>query len=114
MGAGRHRWEFMLKAEENEDEVSAPASVANLLSGWDVDGAVELERTATYTFEAKVANQWMHDGVVIAGDAAHLMPPFAGQGLCSGIRDVENLTWKLGAILAGRADKSLLLSLIHI
>ena len=110
MGAGRHRWEFMLKAEENEDEVSAPASVANLLSGWDVDGAVELERTATYTFEAKVANQWMQDGVVIAGDAAHLMPPFAGQGLCSGIRDVENLTWKLGAILAGRADKSLLSS----
>ena len=110
MGAGRHRWEFMLKAEETEDEVSAPASVAHLLSSWDVDGAVELERTATYTFEAKVANRWMQDGVVIAGDAAHLMPPFAGQGLCSGIRDVENLTWKLGAILAGRADKSLLSS----
>ena len=110
MGAGRHRWEFMLKAEENEDELSAPASVANLLSSWDVDGAVELERTATYTFEAKVANQWTQDGVVIAGDAAHLMPPFAGQGLCSGIRDVENLTWKLGAILAERADASLLSS----
>jgi 3-(3-hydroxy-phenyl)propionate hydroxylase len=110
MGAGRHRWEFMLKAEENEYEVSAPASVANLLSSWDVDGAVELERTAAYTFEAKVAKQWMQDGVVIAGDAAHLMPPFAGQGLCSGIRDVENLTWKLGAILADRANTSLLSS----
>ena len=82
--------------------------VCVLLSDWDVDGAVELEQRPT--FEAKVANQWMQDGVVIAGDAAHLMPPFAGQGLCSGIRDVENLTWKLGAILAGRADKSLLSS----
>lgn len=110
MGAGRHRWEFMLKAEEDEDRVSAPAFVANLLARWDVDGAVELERTATYTFEARVANDWMQDRVLIAGDAAHLMPPFAGQGLCSGIRDVENLTWKLGAILAGRANTSLLFS----
>ena len=108
MGAGRHRWEFMLKAEENENDVSAPAFVANLLASWDVDGAVELERTATYTFEAKVANRWMQDDVFIAGDAAHLMPPFAGQGLCSGIRDVENLAWKLGAILARRANRSLL------
>ena len=79
----------MLKAEEDEDSVLAPAFVANLLARWDVDGAVELERTATYTFEARVANDWMQDRVLIAGDAAHLMPPFAGQGLCSGIRDVD-------------------------
>lgn len=107
MGAGRHRWEFMLHAGETPEEVSEPGFVAKLLAPWNVEGAVTLERKAVYRFNAKVAKQWRKDRVLLAGDAAHLMPPFAGQGMCSGLRDAANLAWKLAAIGAG-ADASLL------
>lgn len=101
MGVGRHRWEFMLRPGETPEQVSEPDFVAKLLAPWNVEGAVTLERTAVYRFNAKVAKQWQKDRVLLAGDAAHLMPPFAGQGMCSGLRDATNLAWKLAAIKSG-------------
>src|SRR4029078_7770813 len=80
-----------------------------LLAPWDVhrDNA-RLERHAVYTFSARYPDQWRRDRVLLAGDAAHLMPPFAGQGLCAGIRDAANLAWKLDLVLRDLAPDSLL------
>lgn len=108
MGEGRHRWEFMLKGGETPEQVADDAFVAALLAPWDVEGAVTIERKAVYRFNARVAESWRKGRVLLAGDAAHQMPPFAGQGLCSGLRDAANLAWKIGAMIDGRADAALL------
>jgi 3-(3-hydroxy-phenyl)propionate hydroxylase len=104
MGSGRHRWEFMLKPEETPEQVTDDAFIAELLKPWNVDGAVTIERKAVYQFNAKVAKTWRKGPVMLAGDAAHLMPPFAGQGMCSGVRDAANLAWKLVAIKNGASE----------
>ena len=104
MGEGRHRWEFMIKPDETADQVLDDAFVAELLAPWNVDGAVTLERKAVYRFNARVAKQWRQERLLLAGDAAHQMPPFAGQGLCSGLRDAANLAWKLIAIKHGASE----------
>jgi 3-(3-hydroxy-phenyl)propionate hydroxylase len=107
MGEGRHRWEFMLLPGETAEDMLDDAVIARLLAPWEVDGAVTLERKAVYRFNARVATAWRKGRVLLAGDAAHQMPPFAGQGLCSGVRDAANLAWKLAAVLRG-ADEALL------
>ncbi len=104
MGSGRHRWEFMLKPEETPEQVLDDGFIARLLEPWQVEGAVSLERKAVYRFNAKVAKCWRRGSVMLAGDAAHLTPPFAGQGLCSGLRDAANLAWKLVAVQNGARD----------
>lgn len=104
MGSGRHRWEFMLKPGETAEQVIDDAFVAKLLEPWNVSGAVTIERKAVYRFNAKVATIWRKGTILLAGDAAHLMPPFAGQGMCSGIRDAANLAWKLIAIKNGASE----------
>lgn len=108
MGEGRHRWEFMILPGETPEAISAPASVERLLAPWNVASAVRIERTAVYTFRARIAEQWRKGRVLLAGDAAHQTPPFAGQGLCSGLRDAANLAWKLAASVKGEADATLL------
>ena len=108
MGEGRHRWEFMLNPGESAAEVQTDAFIWALLAPWNVEGAVTLERRAVYRFHALVADRWRVGPVLLAGDAAHQMPPFAGQGLCSGVRDAANLPWKLAAILRGEAGAALL------
>ncbi|AXJ96359.1 bifunctional 3-(3-hydroxy-phenyl)propionate/3-hydroxycinnamic acid hydroxylase [Sphingomonas sp. FARSPH] len=108
MGAGRHRWEFMVKPGEDVDTLLGDGSIAALLAPWNVVGAVEIERKAVYRFNAMVARAWRRGRVLLAGDAAHRMPPFAGQGLCSGVRDAANLAWKLAAILHTAAPDALL------
>ena len=106
MGPGRHRWEFMMLPGETAEAVLEDAFIAGLLAPWNVD--VEIERKAVYRFHGLVADTWRAGPVLIAGDAAHQTPPFAGQGMCAGIRDAANLAWKLAAILAGRASDALL------
>ncbi|OYU34325.1 bifunctional 3-(3-hydroxy-phenyl)propionate/3-hydroxycinnamic acid hydroxylase [Novosphingobium sp. PASSN1] len=108
MGEGRHRWEFMIKPGETADEVLDDQFIANLLKPWNVEGAVSIERKAFYRFYARVAKQWRVGPVLLAGDAAHQMPPFAGQGLCSGLRDAANLWWKLADVIKNGADDAVL------
>jgi len=108
MGEGRHRWEFMILPGEDPEEISAPDKVERLLAPWNVEGAVTIERTAVYTFRARIAERWRIGRVLLAGDAAHQTPPFAGQGLCSGLRDAANLAWKLAATTLNGADGALL------
>jgi len=101
MGSGRHRWEFMLRPHETVDQMMDDDVVAQLLKPWNVAGAVTLERKAVYRFNAMVAKTWRQGRFFLAGDAAHLTPPFAGQGMCAGIRDAANLAWKLIAVSKG-------------
>jgi 3-(3-hydroxy-phenyl)propionate hydroxylase len=108
MGEGRHRWEFMILPGETPEQVSDDAFIEELLEPWNVKGAVRLERKAVYTFRARIAAQWRKGRILLAGDAAHQTPPFAGQGMCSGLRDAANLAWKLAAVTKGEADDSLL------
>jgi 3-(3-hydroxy-phenyl)propionate hydroxylase len=108
MGSGRHRWEFMLKPGETAEQVLDDTVIAGLLKPWNVDGAVTLERKVVYRFNARLAKDWKKGPVLLAGDAAHLTPPFAGQGLCAGIRDAANLAWKLAVVLHGKASPALL------
>ena len=106
-GPGRHRWEFMLLLGETPEAMLDDAVVQGLIRPWDC-GPVEIERKAVYRFHGLVANRWRAGRAMIAGDAAHQTPPFAGQGMCAGIRDAANLAWKLDAILRGRASAALL------
>jgi 3-(3-hydroxy-phenyl)propionate hydroxylase len=108
MGNGRHRWEFMIKAGESNEDVLDDQFIANLLKPWGVEGAVSLERKAVYRFYARLAKQWRLGPVLLAGDAAHQMPPFAGQGMCSGMRDAANLWWKLAEVIGKGANDCLL------
>lgn len=108
MGEGRHRWEFMIKPGETAEQVSDDAFIAKLLEPWNINGAVRIERKAVYTFRARIADRWRLGRVLLAGDAAHQTPPFAGQGMCSGLRDAANLAWKLAAVLREKAPDGLL------
>ena len=108
-GPGRRRWEFMRLPHETLDELNDETRAWELLAPWDVHpGNARLERHAVYTFNARYPKEWRRGRVLLAGDAAHLMPPFAGQGMCSGIKDAANLAWKLDLVLDGRAADALL------
>jgi flavoprotein hydroxylase len=108
-GPGRRRWEFMRLPHESRDELNDEARAWELLAPWDVHpGNARVERHAVYTFHARYTERWRAGRAFLAGDAAHLMPPFAGQGLCSGLRDAANLAWKLDVVLGGHAPPALL------
>jgi 3-(3-hydroxy-phenyl)propionate hydroxylase len=103
----RRRWEFMLLPGESPAEMLRPERMRALLDPY-VDGTVEIERTAVYTFHALLADRWRADLVFLLGDAAHQMPPFLGQGMCAGMRDAHNLAWKLDRVLGGSSSSALL------
>jgi 2-polyprenyl-6-methoxyphenol hydroxylase-like FAD-dependent oxidoreductase len=108
-GPGRRRFEFMKLPGESLEEMNDEQVAWRLLTPWDVHpGNARLERHAVYTFQARYAEQWRSGRVFLAGDAAHQMPPFAGQGMCAGVRDAANLAWKLDLVLQGHASDQVL------
>lgn len=108
-GPGRRRFEFMRLPGEDVADLEQPGRVWDLVRPWGLDpDNAELERAVVYRFEACWAERWREGRVFIAGDAAHRMPPFAGQGMCSGIRDAANLAWKLDLVLHAVAGDALL------
>ncbi|TRL34887.1 bifunctional 3-(3-hydroxy-phenyl)propionate/3-hydroxycinnamic acid hydroxylase [Rhizobium straminoryzae] len=109
MGPGNHRrWEIMLLPGEDPRVMTEAENVWRLLSRWLTPDQGELWRAAAYRFHALVADDWCKGRVVIAGDAAHQQPPFIGQGMCQGLRDVANLVWRLDRILKGASSHALL------
>src|SRR4030095_5915807 len=108
-GPGRRRGEFMRLPGENLVDLNNEATAWRLLAPWGLGPEnATLERHAVYTLQARWATEWRRGRLLLAGDAAHQMPPFAGQGMCSGIRDAANLAWKLDLWLRGTADERLL------
>ena len=109
----RYRWEFQLGAGEDEANLVTPAALGALLRPWtgrgDLDG-LQIIRSVSYTFRARLASRFRAGRVFLLGDAAHLTPPFIGQGLAAGLRDADNLAWKLAHVLTGRAGPDLLAS----
>ncbi|OED38756.1 3-(3-hydroxyphenyl)propionate hydroxylase [Chromatiales bacterium (ex Bugula neritina AB1)] len=108
-GPGRRRWEFMVKPGESSGEIAKPESAWKLLEPWGLyPHNATLERSAVYRFQARWAERWRIGRCMIAGDAAHLMPPFAGEGMCAGFRDAVALGWRLNAIVEGRLSDAVL------
>jgi len=101
------RWEISLRPEEKVEEVTGDNFIWPRLRPAITPEDGEIARKAVYSFESKLATRWRDGRLMIAGDAAHLMPPFLGQGMCTGIRDVANLGWKLAAVLRWQAPESL-------
>jgi 2-polyprenyl-6-methoxyphenol hydroxylase-like FAD-dependent oxidoreductase len=108
-GPGRRRWEFMIMPTDDQDNVETAENAWRLLEPWGIHPSnAELVRQARYTFRGRWTTQWRRGRVVLAGDAAHQMPPFMGQGLNSGIRDAANLAWRLALLVDGEGRDSLL------
>ncbi|WP_330350357.1 bifunctional 3-(3-hydroxy-phenyl)propionate/3-hydroxycinnamic acid hydroxylase [Streptomyces sp. NBC_00582] len=110
IGEKRQRFEFALLEGEATEEFERPETAWRLLKEKHGLGPEDVRfiRQIVYTFEAREAQRWRDGRVLLTGDAAHTMPPYAGQGACSGIRDAVNLSWKLDLVLRGLAEHSLL------
>ena len=104
IGPTRYRWEFRLLAGETADDYATLDALRSLIAPWVNDiptDELELIRVTEYTFRAQIADRWRDRNVFLLGDAAHLTPPFIGQGMGAGLRDAMNLTWKLAGVLTG-------------
>jgi 2-polyprenyl-6-methoxyphenol hydroxylase-like FAD-dependent oxidoreductase len=109
LGERRQRFEFMLRPGDDEKRLAAADGAWELMGLFDVTPEqATLDRAAVYEFRSLIADQWRVGRVLLAGDAAHLMPPFMGQGMISGIRDAVSLEWRLDLVLSGTASDRLL------
>lgn len=105
---GHHRFEFNLSEDDEKDDFESDTTVRRLIGRYvDVD-EVTVARRLVYTFNAVVADRWREGRILLAGDAAHMTPQFIGQGMNAGVRDADNLSWKLQAILQHGADPAIL------
>ena len=104
----RQRWEFMLHSGESQEVFLQDQTIRELIAPWTRFENITVERKAVYRFHARLAERFQSDSVILIGDAAHVTPPFAGQGLVSGLRDVANLGWRIAHTLAGTLNLSTL------
>src|SRR5690554_4106622 len=106
---GIRRFEFMVMPGETQEELSKPENIAKLLSKVlpTTDG-IEVIRQRVYTHNARIAEKFRVDRILLAGDAAHIMPVWQGQGYNSGMRDAFNLAWKMALVIQGKAGEELL------
>ncbi|MFN3890944.1 MAG: bifunctional 3-(3-hydroxy-phenyl)propionate/3-hydroxycinnamic acid hydroxylase [Beijerinckiaceae bacterium] len=102
------RWEITILPGEDPKELEREENVWPLLSPWLTPEDGEMWRASSYRFHALVASRWRNGRVFIAGDSAHQQPPFIGQGMCQGVRDAVNLSWKLLDRMNGAAGDHLL------
>jgi 3-(3-hydroxy-phenyl)propionate hydroxylase len=111
VNADRYRWEFQLSDGEDEADLIHGPVLGRMLEPWtrrrDLDG-LDIVRSAVYTFRARLATNFQVGRVFLLGDAAHLTPPFIGQGLAAGLRDADNLAWKIAHVMTGQATPDLL------
>ena len=111
IGHTRYRWEFRLLEGETAADFDSIEALQPLIAPW-VEGIprdqLELVRVAEYNFRAQLADRWRDRNLFLLGDAAHLTPPFVGQGLCAGVRDAMNLSWKIAGVLSGDLPESVL------
>jgi 3-(3-hydroxy-phenyl)propionate hydroxylase len=111
IGETRYRWEFRLLEGETAADFESIEALRPLIDPW-VEGipnaAFDVFRVAEYTFRAQLADRWRDRNIFLLGDAAHLTPPFIGQGLCAGVRDSMNLSWKIAGVLSGDLPESVL------
>jgi 3-(3-hydroxy-phenyl)propionate hydroxylase len=106
---GYYRWEWRVNPGEDAEAMLAEDNVWKMLAAEGVTpDDVEIARTWSYTFHVRKAKQWRTGRVLLLGDAAHVMPPFAGQGISGAFRDAANVVWKLEAVIRGRASDRLL------
>jgi 2-polyprenyl-6-methoxyphenol hydroxylase-like FAD-dependent oxidoreductase len=109
LGRRHRRWEWMMLPGESEEYLEKPETAWRLLAEQNIGpGDVEIVRQLVYTFEARDAHAWHRQRIFLMGDAAHTMPPFMGQGMCSGMRDAKNLSWKLDLVLRGVVSPAIL------
>jgi 3-(3-hydroxy-phenyl)propionate hydroxylase len=106
---GHHRWEYPARASEDEQELLSEQAIWKVLNDQGItEENVKILRAVIYSHHVRVADRWRVGRVFLAGDAAHAMPPWIGQGMSAGVRDAANLCWKLAAVLKGQAPESLL------
>lgn len=106
---GHHRWEFPLREGESREDAETEEFLWEFLRTHGVTpDHVDIVRHVVYVHHLRRAESWREGRVLLMGDAAHMTPPWAGQGMCAGIRDAGNVTWKLAAVLRGQAPDALL------
>src|ERR1700756_3144932 len=106
---GHHRWEYPARTDEDEQELLREENIWKVLNDQGIAREhVEILRAVIYSHHVRVADRWRVGRIFLAGDAAHAMPPWIGQGMSAGVRDAANLCWKLAAVLRGQAPDALL------
>lgn len=106
---GHHRWEFPVLPGDDAQELVTDAAVWRLLNAQGItENEVQILRAVVYSHHVRFADRWRVGRIFLAGDAAHVMPPWIGQGMAAGVRDVSNLCWKLAAVVTGSLPESVL------
>lgn len=106
---GHHRWEYPSRTAELEEDLLRHEAIWKVLNDQGITNQnVEILRAVIYSHHVRVADRWRVGRIFLAGDAAHAMPPWIGQGMSAGIRDAANLCWKLAAVVKGQAPEALL------
>lgn len=108
IGPWHHRFSFMLEPDEEVAAATDPDRVWERVAAYITPNDADLIRVANYIFRSRITDRWREGRILLAGDAAHEMPPFLAQGMCSGMRDAHNIAWKVDLILRDLAPEALL------